>query len=29
MAKAIRCPICGHKLDEQGKCTNIDCKYQK
>ena len=24
-----RCPICGHKLDESGKCTNTEnCKYQ-
>jgi hypothetical protein len=25
-----RCPICGHKLDENGKCTNTEkCNYQK
>lgn len=25
-----RCPICGHKLDEKGNCTNTTkCSYKK
>ena len=22
---AKRCPFCGHKLDENGKCQNVKC----
>ena len=25
MARAKRCPFCGHKLDEEGWCRNKDC----
>lgn len=24
-----RCPICGHKLNEFGKCTNTNCPYKE
>lgn len=25
MARAKRCPFCGHKLDKEGWCRNKDC----
>lgn len=25
MARAKRCPFCGHKLDEEGWCRNTKC----
>lgn len=28
MAPIRRCPICGYKLDSEGKCTNPNCMYR-